>query len=241
MSFLTLGPLCVKTGIVLLVFCRCLIVFQKSFWLALFILLKCAHLAFRNMFTNIFLAELYCCKCLVLPDFLAFLYRRVRLLPTLRISLVNHGRFDFLGIVFWGIHSSIICIYVFSQFARTSFTFPVMTESQLVFSIKLQAFTKSACAYLQIFLLCERVCWPPCFHFSLSKIPLWSEFSSGGITEQSLTWSAEDTKARSMRVSEPFLVLCVEVGIWHVPLLVSCRLWGFPRFSFYQWQAQVLK
>ena len=31
MSFLALAPLCVKTGIVLLVFCRYLIVFQKSF------------------------------------------------------------------------------------------------------------------------------------------------------------------------------------------------------------------
>ena len=31
MSFLAQAPLCVKTGIVLLVFCRCFIVFQKSF------------------------------------------------------------------------------------------------------------------------------------------------------------------------------------------------------------------
>ena len=110
------------------------------------------------------------------------------------------GRFFLCVMVAMGMHSSIIDMNFCTQPSHTvSMQDTSLRNDQSIASINLLALSKSAWGYLQIVRLLAFTRQGLQNHFKVTDIPLWSEFSSGGITLQFTNCDGTDSNTRSIK------------------------------------------
>ena len=132
--------------------------FQKLLGLDRFRLLKNFFLARRSWDDTLFRMRLYCIHNLGLLVFLALLNAAFFLRIDWDMDLLSHGRLRRLGgRTFFGMHCSMIDIYMFCHCMQCWSISSQYSESQSICEISRLAFEKSAWAYCQTvrLLVCE--------------------------------------------------------------------------------------
>ena len=155
------------------------------------------------MATTLFRMHLYFSQSLVLLLFLAVLNSRLRFRIACTTDLFSHGRFLRAFNTACGIHLSITCKNLERQLNQQEFT--SFDDSKALQSIADRisfARSKSAKAYLHIFLL-HRVGFLSGLGMETAReSPRWSEFESGGRVSQNSKWLGDDRKTKSIRELE---------------------------------------
>ena len=130
-----------------------------------------------------------------------FLNRQLCFLIAWTMLLLSQGRFRLSSKVPLGMQCSMTSINLFCQISQDRFMFIVNTWSQLTELSREHALVKSACLYLQTVLCLLVRDLHESLHLNDSVIPWWSEFPSGGITEQLCNWLGWERRTKS--ISEP--------------------------------------